>query len=98
MVVADKLASPDLKTDLARASIAQPLIFAVQAASVRALAAIGVRPSLTMGHSVGEVAAAEAAGALPLADAVKVIYDRSRHQEATAFTGGMAAVIGSREA
>lgn len=94
----DKLGAPDLKTDLARTSIAQPLIFAVQAASVRALAAIGVRPSLTMGHSVGEVAAAEAAGALTLGDAVKVIYDRSRHQEATAFTGGMAAVIGSREA
>ena len=64
---------------------------------MRALAAVGVRPSLTMGHSVGEVAAAEAAGALTLPDAVKVIFDRSRHQEATAFTGGMAAIIGPRE-
>ena len=61
-----KLASPDLERDLARTSVAQPLIFAIQAASVRALAAVGVRPSLTMGHSVGEVAAAEAAGALSL--------------------------------
>ena len=93
-----KLASPDLERDLARTSVAQPLIFAIQAASVRALAAVGVRPSLTMGHSVGEVAAAEAAGALSLRDAVKVIVHRSRHQEATANTGGMAAIIGPREA
>ncbi len=92
-----KLWSPDLKADLARTSIAQPLIFAIQAASVRALAAVGVRPSLTMGHSVGEVAAAEAAGALSLADAVKVIFHRSRHQEAIANQGGMSAILGPRE-
>ncbi len=94
----ERLASPDLKRDLAKTSVAQPLIFAIQAASVRALAAAGVHPSLVMGHSVGEVAAAEAAGALSLGDAVRVIVHRSRHQEATVDTGGMAVVIGPREA
>jgi phthiocerol/phenolphthiocerol synthesis type-I polyketide synthase C len=92
-----KLASPDLARDLEKTSVAQPLIFAIQAASGRALAELGLRPSLTIGHSVGEVAAAEAAGALSLADAVKVIVHRSRHQELAENRGGMAAIIGPRE-
>ena len=95
--LADKLASPRLGEELAKTSVAQPLIFAIQAASVRALAAIGVRPSLVVGHSVGEVAAAEAAGALSLADAVRVIFHRSRWQELARDQGGMAAIIGPSE-
>ena len=94
----ERLAAPDLGRDLAKTSVAQPLIFAIQAASVRALAYAGVRPSLTMGHSVGEIAAAEAAGALSLSDAVHVIFHRSRHQEVVENKGGMAAIIGARDA
>ncbi len=94
----DEMFSPNLRHDLPRASIAQPLVFAIQAASVRALAKLGVRPSLVMGHSVGEVAAAEAAGILSLEDAVKVIYHRSRHQELTENAGGMSVILGPREA
>ena len=94
----EELASPDLKSDLAHTHVAQPMIFAIQAASVRALAEVGIRPSMTMGHSVGEVAAAEAAGILSLKDAVRVIYNRSRFQESTENTGGMAVVFGARDA
>ena len=94
----DELVSPDLTRDLAHTNIAQPMIFAIQAASVHALSDAGVRPSLTMGHSVGEVAAAEAAGILSLADAVRVIYNRSRFQQPTENTGGMAVVFGARQA
>ena len=93
-----ELGSADLKTDLTHTHIAQPMIFAIQAASVRALAEVGVRPSMTMGHSVGEIAAAEAAGVLSLRDAVRVIYNRSRFQESTENTGGMAVIFGGREA
>jgi phthiocerol/phenolphthiocerol synthesis type-I polyketide synthase C len=94
----EELASPDLTGDLAHTHVAQPMIFAIQAASVRALAEVGIRPSMTMGHSVGEVAAAEAAGILSLKDAVRVIYNRSRFQESTQNTGGMAVVFGGRDA
>ena len=90
----EELASADLMTDLTHTHIAQPMIFAIQAASVRALAEVGVRPSMTMGHSVGEIAAAEAAGVLSLRDAVRVIYNRSRFQELTENTGGMAVIFG----
>ena len=57
-----------------------------------------MRPSLVLGHSVGEVAAAEASGALTLDEAVKVILERSRWQELAEGRGGMAVVIGPREA
>ena len=50
-----------------------------------------------IGHSVGEVAAAAAAGILDDVNALKTIYARSQHQELTAGHGGMAVVIGSRE-
>jgi NADPH:quinone reductase-like Zn-dependent oxidoreductase/malonyl CoA-acyl carrier protein transacylase/acyl carrier protein len=52
----------------------------------------------TLGHSVGEVAAAEAAGILDLATAVRVIFFRSLHQEIACGAGTMAVVFGSREA
>jgi len=94
----EELAAPSLADDLAFARVAQPLVFAIQAASVRALAAVGVRPSLTIGHSVGEVAAAEAAGVLSLPDAARVIYHRSRLQEAMENAGGMAVIFGPRQA
>ncbi len=94
----EELDSADIATDLARTDVAQPMIFAIQAASVRALARVGVRPALTLGHSVGEIAAAEAAGVLSLSDATRVIFHRSRLQQATENTGGMAVVFGPREA
>ena len=92
-----ELAAPGLTGDLSLASIAQPLIFAIQVASVRALAEVGVRPSMVLGHSLGEIAAAETAGILSLADAVRVIFHRSRHQELARGRGGMAVVFGPRQ-
>ena len=46
--------------------VAQPLIFAIQSATTAALRARGFGPAAVLGHSVGEVAAAEAAGILDL--------------------------------
>ena len=77
--------------------IAQPLIFAVQSAATAAMAARGLRPSVVLGHSVGEVAAAEAAGIFDLRTAVEVIYSRSARQEATRGTGRMMAVLAPAE-
>lgn len=71
---------------------AQPALFAVQVGMTQLLRSWGVRPAAAAGHSVGEVAAAWAAGALTLADAVKVIFHRSRLQETTKGLGKMTAV------
>jgi acyl transferase domain-containing protein/NADPH:quinone reductase-like Zn-dependent oxidoreductase/acyl carrier protein len=72
--------------------IAQPALFALQVGITRMLAQRGVAPAATMGHSVGEVAAAWACGALSLPEAVKVIYHRSRLQGLTKGKGRMTAV------
>jgi phthiocerol/phenolphthiocerol synthesis type-I polyketide synthase C len=77
---------------LARADVAQPLLFAVQVGIVQALADIGIRAAAHLGHSVGEIAAAWGSGALSLADAGRVVVVRSRHQEQTRGAGRMMAV------
>lgn len=78
--------------------IAQPALFALQVAVTRVLAAQGVQPVAVVGHSVGEVAAAWACGALTLEDATQVIYHRSRLQGLTRGCGQMSAVGLSGEA
>ncbi|MCS4062637.1 type I polyketide synthase [Pseudomonas putida] len=82
----------------ARTEIAQPALFALQVAVTRVLAAEGIHPVAVIGHSVGEVAAAWASGALSLEDATQVIYHRSRLQGLTRGTGQMTAVGLSGEA
>ena len=77
---------------LARADVAQPLLFAVQVGIVQALAAIGIRAAAHFGHSVGEIAAAWGSGALSLIDAGRVVVVRSRHQQQTQGAGRMVAV------
>jgi acyl transferase domain-containing protein/NADPH:quinone reductase-like Zn-dependent oxidoreductase/acyl carrier protein len=84
--------------DLAATDIAQPLLFAVQAAMLPALAEQGLRPAMVVGHSVGEVAAAHAAGLLPLGEAARLVVARSRHQQARRGIGRMAALNAPPEA
>lgn len=75
-----------------RTEVAQPLLFAVQAGVVAALAARGIEPAAVMGHSVGEVAAAYCAGTLSRSQACQVVAARSRAQAVTVGAGRMAAV------
>ena len=93
----EALCSDTLRERLPLTSIAQPLIFAIQSASTAALQAAGVQPAAVIGHSVGEVAAAEAAGVLDLRTAIKVIHFRSAHQERVHRAGRMVAVFASAD-
>src|SRR5206468_7436933 len=78
---------------------AQPLLLAVQMATVRSLETLGLTAHAALGHSVGEIAAAWCAGALSLEQALDVVIARSRHQEAVRGSGTMAALmLGEREA
>ncbi|MDN6336439.1 MAG: SDR family NAD(P)-dependent oxidoreductase [Halomonas sp.] len=80
---------------LQRTEIAQPTLFALQVALTEWFKDHGTEPAAVLGHSVGEVAAAWAAGALSLEDAVKVIYYRSYYQGLTRGMGAMMAVASS---
>ena len=90
--------SEALAEQLRNTSIAQPLIFAIQSATTAALRLAGLRPAIVLGHSVGEVAAIEAAGILDRHAAMRVIHARSTFQELVRDHGRMVAVIGTRAA
>lgn len=88
----DTLHAPDLKERLGATSVAQPLIYAIQSALAGVLRQNGLRPDFVLGHSVGEIAAAEVSGALSRAAAIGLVKERSLHQEGARGGGGMLAV------
>ncbi len=97
--IVDTLFADDLAPRLRRATYSQPLLLALQVATVRALEERGIVASATLGHSVGEIAAAWCAGALSLDQAIDVVVARSRNQESVRGSGGMAALmLSDREA
>ncbi|MFS8200185.1 type I polyketide synthase [Streptomyces sp. CWNU-52B] len=87
----DVLRDPD-PARVRATDIAQPVLFAVQVALARLWQSWGVRPDAVVGHSMGEVAAAHISGALPLADAVRLVTHRGRLMHRAAGTGRMAHV------
>ena len=77
---------------LQRTEIAQPAVFAVQAALSRLWTSWGLAPTAVIGHSVGEIAAAYIAGTLELPDAVRLVVDRGRLMQDATGSGRMAQV------
>lgn len=87
-----ELHADDAASRLADTAVAQPLLFAIQVALTTMLREEGVEPVAVAGHSVGEVAAAWAAGLLEIDQAIAVICARSAAQALTRGAGRMAAV------
>lgn len=77
---------------LERVDVIQPSIFAVQVALAELWQSWGVRPDAVVGHSMGEVAAARVAGILSLADASRIVCQRSRIVQERSPRGAMAVV------
>ncbi|MER5502622.1 MULTISPECIES: type I polyketide synthase [unclassified Streptomyces] len=75
-----------------RTGWAQPALFAVGYALFRTLGDLGIEPDAVLGHSVGEFAAAVAAGALRMEDAARLVARRAALMDALPDGGGMLAV------
>ncbi|XXF76318.1 SDR family NAD(P)-dependent oxidoreductase [Myxococcaceae bacterium GXIMD 01537] len=94
----------ELKRDAAssritRTEVAQPANAVLQVALTRLWASWGIVPDAVVGHSIGEVGAAWASGALDLRDTLLTAFHRSRLQQRIAGQGGMLAVgLGPDEA
>src|SRR5215217_7283416 len=89
-----RTASPD---ELRQTYIAQPAIFCVSVAALRALEAAGVpRPAYVAGHSLGEFSALVAAGALSFEAGLLLVARRAEAMQraADARPGSMSSVLG----
>ncbi|WP_007026029.1 type I polyketide synthase, partial [Saccharomonospora iraqiensis] len=71
---------------------AQPGIFAFEVALVRLLESWQITPDVVIGHSVGEIAAAWAAGVFSLEDAARLVVERGALMDAVRRSGAMAAI------
>ena len=71
----------------------QPAIFAVQMGLVKVLQSWGFEPSMVMGHSVGQYAAACTAGLMSWQDGLRLISERGRLIGALPSGGKMIAVF-----
>jgi acyl transferase domain-containing protein/NAD(P)-dependent dehydrogenase (short-subunit alcohol dehydrogenase family)/acyl carrier protein len=90
--ILDELAADERSTRIGLAQIAQPANLFVQIALTEQVAYWGIRPDVVVGHSVGEVAAAYASGALSLEDALLVSHQRGRLQQELSGSGTLLAV------
>jgi len=91
----DEKAVAKAEEDLRQTAITQPAVLATDLALTRLLAAYGITPDMTMGHSLGEYGALVASGALPFANALEAVSARGREMTRVSVkdNGKMAAVF-----
>ena len=78
--------------DLNQTRFAQPAIFAIEYALSKWWESLGVLPDVVLGHSVGEFAAACAAGILSLVDASRLIVERGHLMNVGTMPGAMLSI------
>jgi [acyl-carrier-protein] S-malonyltransferase len=82
--------------ELTRTEVSQPALFAFSLALTEIALQEGIEPAFVAGHSLGELTAAVAAGALGPEDGMRLVAERSRRMAVVqaAAPGTMAAVLG----
>lgn len=87
-----ELSNEASESRLDRTDVAQPALFALQIGLAALWRHWGIVPSVVVGHSVGEIAAAHIAGVLDLSAAVRVVCHRARLMQRATGQGKMMAV------
>ncbi|TVL91469.1 type I polyketide synthase [Streptomyces sp. SAJ15] len=80
-----------------RTEYAQPALFSLAYALVSLWRSWGVTPSVVLGHSIGELSGACAAGVLRLEDALTLVAERGRLMGRLPGEGGMAVVAADED-
>ena len=91
----DAKAVAKAEEDLRQTEITQPTVLAIDMGITRLLAAYGIQPDMTMGHSLGEYGALVASGSITFKEALEAVSARGRGmtQVAVEDKGRMAAVF-----
>ncbi len=84
-------------SDLDDPAWTQPAIYALECALTARWASLGIFPDVVLGHSLGEIAAAHAAGVLTLEEGFRFASLRGRLMGSLPRAGAMAAVFASPE-
>ena len=84
---------PGASGDLDEPEWTQPAVYALECALTALWRSVGVRPAAVLGHSLGEIAAAQAAGVFSLEDGLRLASARGRLLGALPRAGAMAAVF-----
>ncbi len=93
----EELARDEASSKLQQTEIAQPAIFAMQVSLAELWKSMGVIPSAIVGHSVGEIAAACAAGIVSLEEGARIIVLRARLMHECARGAGTMLAVGLSE-
>jgi acyl transferase domain-containing protein/acyl carrier protein len=86
---------PDAAPLLDQTACTQPAIYALQVALAAVWRDAGVEPSMVLGHSIGELAAAHVAGLLDLEEGLDLAAERGRLMQSLTQPGAMVAVMAS---
>jgi acyl transferase domain-containing protein len=92
-----ELAKDEDNSKMTETAYAQPALLAIQAGLIALWRSWGVIPDAVVGHSVGEIAAAYAAGIINLEAAVGIAFHRGRLMDRASVHGKMLAVAASIE-
>ncbi|WP_424642813.1 acyltransferase domain-containing protein [Embleya sp. AB8] len=82
---------------LDRVDVVQPVLFSMMLSLARLWRSFGVEPGATVGHSQGEIVAAHVCGALPLADAARIVALRSQALTGIRGRGEMLTVMAGND-
>jgi acyl transferase domain-containing protein/acyl carrier protein len=88
----DVMFEEDVTSPLDETGYAQPALFAVEYALLQLWRSWGIEPAVVLGHSIGEYAAAYAAGVMSDEEALKLVAARGRLMQALPHDGEMVAL------